>query len=207
MAGGIGLAQTSGTPSGMRSAPPMMPGQQMPSQLQHPQRLPRFNFALFASMVRGMPALAPALSAVPMQVPAMPYGYPMSSGYSQGKRRGQDYDQQQSYPSQRLENRPVQSENRPVTKDLADQFIERMDADGAGKISSKEAKGVFLEFFDRFDLDHDGYLERDEIEAALRHYPILLTRYSGVPASGARAAGYVNDTDTAPRASQTPPPR
>jgi hypothetical protein len=143
-----------------------------------------------------------------MRTLAMPYGYPMSTGYSQqgyaGRRQGQDYEQQ-TYPSQRLENRQPESGYRQTPKDLVYQLIERMDTDGDGKISSKEARGLFLEFFDKFDLDQDGYLERDEIEAALRHYPVLVSRYFGVPGIGTSAVRSSNDANAAPQANETSP--
>jgi EF-hand domain/EF hand len=191
---------------------PMQQGQ-MPSGRQMP-----FNFGMFGPMGTGMPALGPALSAAggAMQPGIGGAGYPMSGGYGMpGQAGGMDQQsagvagagEQQAYSGQRLENRSLETQTKPT--DPVDRLVQQMDNDGDGKISSKEAKGLFLEFFDKFDLDHDGYLQHDEVEAALRHYPILLTGHPAVSDTNSATARNLHDANNvAPRASQTSsPPR
>jgi hypothetical protein len=174
-------------------------------QPQIPQRIdPDFfrdlSHAIARSMARS--AMSPQLMAVPTPYPmSSGYGYPMSyGGYGYGGQGGQGYGnssaEQQPYGGQRLENRNMEAQPSQAAADPATRIIQKMDNDGDGKISSKEARGMFLEYFDKLDLDHDGYLEHDEVEAALRHYPVLATRESGVPSNDVATSRSGNGTNT-----------
>lgn len=54
----------------------------------------------------------------------------------------------------------------------ADHLIKNLDADKDGKISKAEAKEQLKADFDRIDLNHDGFLDRNELIQAISERPL-----------------------------------
>jgi len=54
-----------------------------------------------------------------------------------------------------------------ILKQRVDGLIKLLDADKDGKISKKEARGMVKEHFDQLDKNKDGFVDRDELTAAV----------------------------------------
>ena len=78
---------------------------------------------------------------------------------------------QARYESQPQGSSEAQGEVKP--QDPIDRMLARMDVDKDNRISPREARGLLLELFTRLDRNNDGYLDRNELEAALQRYPGL----------------------------------
>lgn len=61
----------------------------------------------------------------------------------------------------------------------ADAFLKRWDVNQDGRISREEAKGKLRELFDQLDLNHDGYLDKIELQTALQKHPELVGKMEG----------------------------
>ncbi len=60
-----------------------------------------------------------------------------------------------------------------------DAFLKKWDANQDGRISRHEARGKLRELFDEMDLNHDGYLDKVELEAGLQKHPELVGKLEG----------------------------
>ncbi len=60
-----------------------------------------------------------------------------------------------------------------------DAFLKKWDANQDGRISRHEAKGKLRELFDELDLNHDGYLDKVELQAGLEKHPELIDKLEG----------------------------
>jgi len=59
-----------------------------------------------------------------------------------------------------------------IFKERVDSLMKRLDADKDGKISKKEARGLIKEHFDQLDKNKDGFIDRDELTAAVSAKPV-----------------------------------
>lgn len=120
-------------------------------------------------------------------------------------------------PSDSTANRPRDQAQRPGQEDrgkqsapgnrslddMVDALLKQLDNDHDGRLSAKEARGMFLELFDWIDLNQDGYLDRDELRKALERYPGLRGPNSGVAALDRPAAQQNTRELTTGQSSQT----
>ncbi|HJT77099.1 MAG TPA: hypothetical protein VJ739_07825 [Gemmataceae bacterium] len=60
-----------------------------------------------------------------------------------------------------------------------DAFLKRWDVNQDGRISRHEAKGKLRELFDELDRNHDGYLDKIELQAGLQKHPELVGKMGG----------------------------
>ncbi|MHC4408392.1 MAG: EF-hand domain-containing protein [Planctomycetota bacterium] len=96
--------------------------------------------------------------------------------------RALDTDRNQELSVQEIENAPealikldknkdgklAGDEIAPSRRGGRGDFIARLDTDGDGKISRKEAPERMAQFFDRMDADGDGFITKEEIEEMRR---------------------------------------
>lgn len=54
----------------------------------------------------------------------------------------------------------------PNVDDMISRMISQFDKDGDGRISKAEAPERMQEMFDRADVNHDGFLSKEELRAA-----------------------------------------
>jgi hypothetical protein len=131
-------------------------------------------------------ALRPVLPVMTMGVPvAVPYPYsetmtgpPAGNGSAPGVGLlvVSPVPQAHSPASEPQATAASTAQTEPKAKDPVDRILARMDIDRDGRISPREARGLWLELFTRLDRNNDGYLDRNELAAALKQYPGLQSK-------------------------------
>jgi len=71
----------------------------------------------------------------------------------------------------KLDADEIKAGRERIFSDRVASFIKRLDADKDGKISKKEARGLLKEHFDQLDKNKDGFLDKDELLAAVSAKP------------------------------------
>ena len=122
------------------------------------------------AVTRGTQQAGQSRPVAPVAVPAPPQARMPASGAAAG---GESRYAQPNTSAARQTEVSSPGPEQATPKDPIDAAIQDMDNDHNGRISIKEARGLYLELFQEIDANQDGYLDRNEIVRAMERFPGL----------------------------------
>jgi hypothetical protein len=125
-----------------------------------------------------LPQIMPISIAVPVPIPSSEMMTSPAVGYAQAPPGAallaiQPMPECITPPSQSQPEKAKVTQAEAKPQDPVDRVLVQMDIDHDGRISPREARGLWLALFTRLDQNNDGYLDRNELAAALKEFPGL----------------------------------